>query len=87
MVMGRRAGRPGTGSVSTTWRRDGVTGSSTPASSPTRADQAPAAQISVGVSTTPLVVTTPVISSPATRTSSSSQPVSTWAPWRRAPAA
>ena len=87
MVMGSRSGRPGTGSVSSTWRREGVTGRSTPANSPTRRDQAPAAQTTAGVSTTPLEVTTAETASPATRISSSSQPVSTWAPWRRAPAA
>ena len=54
---------------------------------PTWRDHAPAAQITAGVSTTPLEVTTAPMASPRRRTSSSSQPVSIRAPWRRAPAA
>src|SRR5438034_1155740 len=65
MVMGSRSGSQGTGSVSRTWRREGVTGRSTPTSSPTRRDQAPAAQTSAGVSTIPLEVTTAAMASPA----------------------
>ena len=84
MVKGVSGSRSGTGSVTRTCRRSGVTGRSTPAQEPISADQAPAAQTTVSVRMVPASVRTPT-----TRPSRTSMPVaaqcgSSVAPARRA---
>ena len=88
----RASSAAGRGSVTRICRRNGVTGRSTPAIAPTAADHGPAAQITTSVATGPAPVSTPVIRRPqaassAVVMSSTSTPVSTVAPFRRAPAA
>ena len=82
--MGRTGGRPATGSVTSTWRRSGVTSSSNPAIAPTARDQAPAAQMTVPVSTRPREVSTARTSPSSISMSSTAQPVTIVAPCARA---
>ena len=84
MVNGRSGARSGIGSVHSTWRRSGVTGSSTPAIAPIARDQAPAAQTTAPASTRPRSVTTVRTSSPATSSPVTATPVRSVAPSRRA---
>ena len=85
IVSGMRFGRLSIGSVKSTWRRSGETGSSTPASAPAWRDQAPAAQITVSVRTVlPLALTALILPSRCSIVSTS-WPVSSCAPnWRAA---
>ena len=65
MVNGVCGSRPAIGSVVRICRRRGTTGRSTPASSPTCLDQAPAAQTTVSVATVPRLVSTAVMVAPS----------------------
>lgn len=87
MVNGTTSGRSGIGSVKTTWRRSGVTGSGVSTICPIAWDQAPAAHTTVPAVIGPRPVCT-VRAWPATTSMSVTvTPVSRVAPWRRAPRA
>ena len=81
------SGRPSTGAVVTTSRKMGSTGSSTPAVRASAGDHTPAAQTTVSVSTVPSGVTTHSMRPAPSSMPVAAQPVTTVAPWARAPAA
>ena len=86
-MSGRRVGRPSVGPVNPTSRTYGSTGSSTPTERAIAVDHTPAAQTTVEVSTAPSDVSTALTSVPSSVTPVTAQPVTTVAPWLRAPAA
>src|SRR3972149_3842136 len=67
MVKGIARGREGTGPVTKTWRRMGLTGISAPAMRPTWAAQGPAQQRTCPVSTAPCGVSTARTRAPSMR--------------------
>ena len=77
----------GIGSVMRSSRLYGVTGRSTPTYAAISGDQAPAQSMTHPVLTLPSVVSTDVISSPDVEMPTTSTPVRTVAPRRRAPVA
>lgn len=85
MVNGSRGGSS-RGAVNAIWRRSGSTGRSTPAIPPTARDQAPAAQTTVGVTTSPPVVRTRARPSPVASIPVTAVPVRTSTPARTAAA-
>ena len=70
--------------MTSTCRRSGVTGRSTPAHAPTWADQAPAATTTPSQAIVPLLVWTAVTRSPLRSIPVTSTPRTIRAPWRRA---